>query len=135
MDELQLGIAAREAAPYLDWVVSTDGDGQLGTGMPFAGATVGTALGAATVCLAWVGGKWIGELTQHVGTVRAGGVERTLVMQSTGCDTALAAWESLLEIADAAASLREGLKVAEEATPASSTQRMNAIGLVGLGEL
>ena len=132
MDQLRLKRAAEEVAPYLNWVISTDGDGSVGTGLMFAGATVGTSAGTATVALTVISDRWVTELTIHDGSAAAGGVERHLVVQTTGAASALEAWNLLLELASGAGSIAEGLKLAEEQAPKTQTHRMAALGLVGL---
>ena len=132
MDQLRLKRAAEEVAPYLNWVLSTDGDGSVGTGLMFAGATVGTSAGAATVALTVVSDRWVTELTLHDGSAANGGIERHLVVQTTGASTALEAWNKMLELASASGSIAEGLRLAEEQAPKSTSNRMAALGLVGL---
>ena len=135
MDQLRLKNAAEQVAPYLNWVISTDGDGSVGTGLMFAGASVGTTAGVATIALTVISDRWVTELTLHDGTTAAGGVEKHLVVQTTGAATALEAFNQLLELTAAAGSLVDGLKVAEENAPKSATQRMAALGLVGMDGL
>ena len=97
------------------------------------GATVGTTIGAGTVNLAWIGGVWVAELVIHEGSVSTpGGVERSAVVQTTGCRTAPEAWASLLEMCKGAGSFELGLAAAENAQTKTHEQRMAAIGLVGV---
>ena len=130
MDEQQLAQIANSVAGHLDWVISFDGDGQLGSGMIFAGATVGTTLGPATVCLAPINNVWVAELTQHIGSVRANEPAQSLVLQTTGDATAADAWKSLIELAGSAASLGDGLAASNKER--GIADRLQAVGLVGV---
>ena len=131
MDELNLATAARGVAPYLNWASSTDGNGQLGTGLPFMAATVGTTLGPASVCITSVAGRWVCEVTLRTGSV-LDGEEKTILLQTTGAPTARAAWESMRGLSGAAGSFCQGLDEAQEAWAQSDEGRLNAIGLSGV---
>ena len=130
MDAAQISILAHEVAPYLNWIGSHDGQGGMGTSLPFAGATVATSMGPATINLTNVGGAWVGEVVLRKGTTAQGG-EHTLLMQAANLPTIKQAFESLLEIAQGASTLLQGLKEAEGRYQKSDEGRLNALGLVG----
>lgn len=125
----QIAALAHEAAPYLDWVASADGHAGMGTTLPFAGATVGTLLGPATINITNIGGAWVAELVQRTGSASIG-PEQTLLMQSANHRTLGEAFSELLKVARSAASMLQGLSEAEERFGATDEGRLNALGLV-----
>ena len=125
----QLAQHAKESMPFLNWVGTTDGSNGMGTGMPFAGATVGTSLGPATINLVAVNGTFVAELVVRQGQLSTG-PENALILQSAQNRTAKAAYDNLINLAKGAASMVEGLKLAESQHAESTEGRLEALGLV-----
>jgi hypothetical protein len=131
MDGTQLTTAARAVYPFLDWIESRDGDGHVGSGLPFVAATVGTTLGPATLCLSWVGGNWLAELNiTRADMATAERKHRSMILQTAGSTTAAEALEDILQLSEAAGSFTDGLDVAKEAWSKTDSGRLSAIGLV-----
>ena len=129
MDSTQLAKAAQTEIPFLNWIGTIDGDGRMGSGLPYAAATVGTELGAATINLIAPNGRYVAELVQTVGTTQSGR-QLSLILQCANEDSPRRAFDGLLETAKAASSLLEGLEVAEKAWEKSDAGRMHTLGLV-----
>ena len=134
MDSQHIMAAARDRFPFLDWIGSTDGDGTIGSGLPFVAATVGTTMGPATLCLSWVGGHWLAELNiTRAGLKTEERKQRTLLVQTAGARSAGEAFDDITELTGAAASFADGLDVARVAWEKTDAGRLSKLGLVSPG--